>query len=154
MIWILQASIAKSDYTAQAQLSELTAKWAQEYAQQQREAFIASEKEKAAKKTRRGPLHERQGRSSIAVLAVGLGRASNENPKSAHVDTCDLSLSLFTIHFSAMGRLAQCRASRLHRVVGRFCRFSVFPRDRLRDRATLGETTFISTLNHVISRFR
>ena len=51
----LAASIAKSDYTAQAQLSELTAKWAQEYAQQQREAFIASEKEKAQKKTRPRP---------------------------------------------------------------------------------------------------
>jgi hypothetical protein len=51
----LAASIAKSDYTAQAQLSELTAKWAQEYAQQQREAYIASEKEKAQKKTRPRP---------------------------------------------------------------------------------------------------
>jgi hypothetical protein len=51
----LAASIAKSDYTAQAQLSELTDKWAQEYAQQQREAFIASEKEKAQKKTRPRP---------------------------------------------------------------------------------------------------
>jgi hypothetical protein len=51
----LAASIAKSDYAAQAQLSELTAKSAQEYARQQREAFIASEKEKAQKKTHARP---------------------------------------------------------------------------------------------------
>ena len=48
----IAANIAKADYTAQAQLTELTAKWAQEYSQQQRDAFIASEKEKAQKKTR------------------------------------------------------------------------------------------------------
>jgi hypothetical protein len=48
----LAASVAKADYTTQAQITELTAKWAQEYSQQQRDAFIASEKEKAQKKTR------------------------------------------------------------------------------------------------------
>ena len=47
----LAASVAKADYTTQAQITELTAKWAQEYSQQQRDAFIASEKEKAQKKT-------------------------------------------------------------------------------------------------------
>lgn len=47
----IAAGIAKSDYTAQAQLAELTAKWAHEYAQQQRDALAASEKEKAQKKT-------------------------------------------------------------------------------------------------------
>jgi hypothetical protein len=47
----LAASAAKADYTTQAQITELTAKWAQEYSQQQRDAFIASEKEKAQKKT-------------------------------------------------------------------------------------------------------
>jgi hypothetical protein len=45
------ASVAKADYAAQAQIAELTAKWAQQYSQQQRDAFIASEKEKAEKKT-------------------------------------------------------------------------------------------------------
>src|SRR5438552_8334053 len=45
-------SVAKSDYAAQAQLADLTAKWTQEYNQQQRDAFIASEKEKEQKKTR------------------------------------------------------------------------------------------------------
>jgi len=48
----LAASVAKADYTTQAQITELTAKWAQEYSKQQRDAFIASEKEKAQKKTR------------------------------------------------------------------------------------------------------
>ena len=48
----IAASIAKADYTAQAQITELTAKWAQEYSQQQRDAFIASEKGKAQKKPR------------------------------------------------------------------------------------------------------
>ena len=48
----LAASVAKADYTTQAQITELTAKWAQEYSQQERDAFIASEKEKAQKKTR------------------------------------------------------------------------------------------------------
>jgi len=47
----LAASVAKADYTTQAQIAELTAKWAQEYNQAQRDAFIASEKEKAQKKT-------------------------------------------------------------------------------------------------------
>ena len=48
----LAANVAKADYTTQAQITELTAKWAQEYSQQQRDAFIASEKEKGQKKTR------------------------------------------------------------------------------------------------------
>jgi len=48
----IAAGVAKSDYAAQAQLGELTAKWVQEYNQRQREAFIASEKEKAQKKPR------------------------------------------------------------------------------------------------------
>ena len=48
----IAASVAKSDYAAQAQLADLTAKWAREYNQQQRDAFIASEKEKEQKKTR------------------------------------------------------------------------------------------------------
>jgi hypothetical protein len=47
----LAASVAKADYTAQAQIAELAAKWAQEYNQRQRDAFTASEKEKAQKKT-------------------------------------------------------------------------------------------------------
>ena len=47
----LAASVASADYAAQAQIAELTAKRAQEYSQQQRDAFIASEKEKAEKKT-------------------------------------------------------------------------------------------------------
>jgi hypothetical protein len=47
----LAASVATADYTAQAQIAELVAKSAQEYSQQQRDAFIASEKEKAQKKT-------------------------------------------------------------------------------------------------------
>jgi hypothetical protein len=47
----LAASVAKADYTTQAQIAESTAKRAQEYSQQQRDAFIASEKEKAQKKT-------------------------------------------------------------------------------------------------------
>src|SRR5919106_569391 len=45
------ASVASADYTAQAQIAELAARRAQEYSQQQRDAFIASEKEKAEKKT-------------------------------------------------------------------------------------------------------
>ncbi len=48
----IAAGVAKSDYAAQAQLAELTAKWVQEYNQRQRETFIASEKEKAQKKPR------------------------------------------------------------------------------------------------------
>ena len=48
----IAASVAKSDYAAQAQLADLTAKWTQEYNQQQRDAFIASEKEREQKKTR------------------------------------------------------------------------------------------------------
>ena len=47
----LGASVANADYTAQAQIAELTARRAQAYSQQQRDAFIASEKEKAGKKT-------------------------------------------------------------------------------------------------------
>jgi hypothetical protein len=47
----LAASVANADYTTQAQIAELTAKQAQEYSQQQRDAFMASEKEKAQKKT-------------------------------------------------------------------------------------------------------
>ena len=47
----LAASVASADYAAQAKIAELTAKWAQHYSQQQRDAFIASEKEKAEKKT-------------------------------------------------------------------------------------------------------
>jgi hypothetical protein len=45
------ASVTSADYTAQAQIAELAARRAQEYSQQQRDAFIASEKEKAEKKT-------------------------------------------------------------------------------------------------------
>jgi hypothetical protein len=45
------ASVANADYTAQAQIAELTARRAQAYSQQQRDAFIASENEKAQKKT-------------------------------------------------------------------------------------------------------
>ena len=48
----IAANIVKADYTAQAQLAELTAKGAHEYALQQRDALVASEKEKAQKKTR------------------------------------------------------------------------------------------------------
>jgi len=55
----IAASIAKSDYTAQAQLAELTAKWAREYAQQQRDALAASEKEKAQKAQKKTPPHAR-----------------------------------------------------------------------------------------------
>jgi len=51
----IAASVAQSDYAEQARTSELTGKWAQEYNRQQREAFIASEKEKAQKKTRPRP---------------------------------------------------------------------------------------------------
>ena len=47
----LAASVATADYTAQAQIAESVAKSAQEYSQQQRDAFIASEKERAQKKT-------------------------------------------------------------------------------------------------------
>ena len=55
----IAASIAKSDYTAQAQLAELTAKWAREYAQQQRDALAASEREKAQKAQKKTPPHAR-----------------------------------------------------------------------------------------------
>jgi hypothetical protein len=51
----IAASAAKSDYNAQAKLAELTAKGAQEYAQQQRDALVDSEKEKPQKKTRPHP---------------------------------------------------------------------------------------------------
>src|SRR5947208_7164434 len=51
----IAASVAQSDYAEQARTAELTGKWAQEYNRQQREAFIASEKEKAQKKTRPRP---------------------------------------------------------------------------------------------------
>jgi hypothetical protein len=47
----LAESVASADYTAQAQIMELTARRAQQFSQQQRDAFIASENEKAAKKT-------------------------------------------------------------------------------------------------------
>ena len=47
----LAASVAQSDYATQAQIAELTARWAQEYNRQQRDAFIASEKERAQRKT-------------------------------------------------------------------------------------------------------
>src|SRR6266581_1118905 len=50
----IAASVAKSDYAEQVRITELTAKWAREYNQQQRDAFIASEKEKEQKKTRPG----------------------------------------------------------------------------------------------------
>jgi hypothetical protein len=43
--------VASADYAAQAQIAELTARHAQEYSQQQRDTFIASENEKAQKKT-------------------------------------------------------------------------------------------------------
>jgi hypothetical protein len=55
----LAASVANSDYTAQARISELTARWAQEYERQQREALAAAEKEKAQKKTRQRPTPKR-----------------------------------------------------------------------------------------------
>ncbi len=51
----IAASVAQSDYTEQARITELTGKWAQEYAQQQRDALAASEKERAQKKTRPRP---------------------------------------------------------------------------------------------------
>jgi len=52
------ASVASDDYAKQAQIAELTAKRAQQYSQQQRDAFIASEKEKAQKKTgKKTPRH-------------------------------------------------------------------------------------------------
>jgi len=40
----IAASVAQSDYAEQVRITELTGKWAQEYAQQQREALAASEK--------------------------------------------------------------------------------------------------------------
>ncbi len=43
----IAASVAQSDYAEQARITELTGKWAQEYAQQQRDALAASEKERA-----------------------------------------------------------------------------------------------------------
>jgi len=51
----MAASVAQSDYAEQVRITELTGKLAQEYARQQREAFIASEKERAQKKTRPRP---------------------------------------------------------------------------------------------------
>jgi hypothetical protein len=47
----IAASVASADYNAQAQIAELIARRAQQYSQQQRDAFIASENEKAQKKT-------------------------------------------------------------------------------------------------------
>jgi len=49
----IAASVAQSDYAEQARITELTGKWAQEYAQQQRDALAASEE--AQKKTRPRP---------------------------------------------------------------------------------------------------
>jgi hypothetical protein len=40
----IAASVAQSDYAEQVRITELTGKWAQEYAQQQREALAAWEK--------------------------------------------------------------------------------------------------------------
>jgi hypothetical protein len=51
----IAASIAQSDYAEQARITELTGKWAEEYAQQQRDALAASEKERAQEKTRPRP---------------------------------------------------------------------------------------------------
>ena len=51
----IAASVAQSDYAEQARITELTGKWAQEYAQQQRDALAASEKDRAQKKTRPRP---------------------------------------------------------------------------------------------------
>ena len=51
----IAASVAQSDYAEQARITELTGKWAEEYAQQQRDALAASEKEKAQEKTRPRP---------------------------------------------------------------------------------------------------
>ena len=51
----LAASVASADYTAQRQIAESAAKWAQEYNKRQRDAFIASEKEKEQKKTGKKP---------------------------------------------------------------------------------------------------
>jgi hypothetical protein len=48
----IAASVAKSDYTAQARIAEQIGKSIQEYDQQQRDVLVASEKEKAQKKTR------------------------------------------------------------------------------------------------------
>lgn len=47
----IAASVAQSDYTAQATIMELIGKSIREYDQQQRDALAASEKEKAQKKT-------------------------------------------------------------------------------------------------------
>ena len=44
------ASVAKADQTTQAQIAESRAKWTQQYSQRRRDAFIASEEEKAAQK--------------------------------------------------------------------------------------------------------
>src|SRR5207248_11415112 len=43
----IAASVAQSDYAEQVRITELTGKLAQEYARQQRDAFIACEKERA-----------------------------------------------------------------------------------------------------------
>jgi hypothetical protein len=52
----IAASVAQSDYAEQARITELTGKWAEEYAQQQRDALAASENEKAQKRpTPRAP---------------------------------------------------------------------------------------------------
>jgi len=51
----IAASAAQSDYAEQARITELTGKWAEEYAQQQRDALAASEKERAQEKTRPRP---------------------------------------------------------------------------------------------------
>ena len=46
----IAASVAKADQTTQAQIAESMAKRTQDYSQRQRNAFIASENEKAAQK--------------------------------------------------------------------------------------------------------
>jgi hypothetical protein len=51
----IAASVAQSDYAEQARITELTGKWAEEYAQQQRDELAASEKERAQEKTRPRP---------------------------------------------------------------------------------------------------
>jgi hypothetical protein len=48
----IAASVARSDYTAQARIAEQIGKSIQEYDQQQRDTLVASEKEKTQKKTR------------------------------------------------------------------------------------------------------
>src|SRR5437773_1201291 len=57
----IAASVARSDYTAQARIAEQIGKSIQEYDQQQRDILVASEKEKAQKKT--GPRAARRAPS-------------------------------------------------------------------------------------------